>query len=246
MDKVAVITGGASGIGRAVVEHVAGENLTAVILDINDEDGRRAAAEIEKQGKRARFLRVDVTQENEVQEGFRKILLANGRVDVLVNVAGGSLHRHKVEEFPLAHWQAVIDANLTSTFLCCKAVIGAMKAQGSGVIINISSDIAFSGSENRSAYSAAKAGILGFSKTLALELAPFAVRVNVVAPGRVATKRVRGAYSAQEWESSNKRIPLGRPGEPEDIAEAVAFLASEASRHITGQTIHVNGGRIMR
>ncbi len=246
MDKVAVITGGASGIGRAVVERLANDNLTAVILDLNEEGGRTAAAEIQRQGKHATFLRVDVTRENEVQDGFRKIFSAHSQVDVLVNVAGGSLHRHKVEEFPLAHWQAVIDANLTSTFLCCRAVIGAMKGQRSGAIINISSDIAFSGAENRSAYSAAKAGIVGFSKTLALELAPFAIRVNIVAPGRVATKRVRSGYSAEEWEAANKKIPLGHAGEPEDIAEAVAFLAGPASRHMTGQTIHVNGGRIMR
>jgi 3-oxoacyl-[acyl-carrier protein] reductase len=121
-----------------------------------------------------------------------------------------------------------------------------MKIQGSGAIINISSDIAFTGSEHRAAYAAAKAGILGLSKTLALELAPFGVRVNVVAPGRIATKRVRATYSHEDWDAANKRIPLGHAGEPEDVAEAVAFLASEASRHMTGQTIHVNGGRIMR
>jgi NAD(P)-dependent dehydrogenase (short-subunit alcohol dehydrogenase family) len=120
-----------------------------------------------------------------------------------------------------------------------------MKHQKSGTIINISSDIAFSGSENRAAYAAAKAGILGLSRTLALELAPFSVRVNAVAPGRIATRRVRAAYSDDEWNAANQRIPLGHAGEPADVAEAVAFLASDASRHMTGQTIHINGGRIM-
>ena len=144
------------------------------------------------------------------------------------------MHRHKIEEFPLDHWQAVIDVNLTSTFLCCRAVTGVMKSQKSGAIVNISSDIGFSGDAGRSAYAAAKAGIVGFSKTLALELAPFGVRANVVAPGRIATKRVRATYSDAEWEAAAKRIPLGHAGEPEDIAEAVAFLASDSSRHMTG------------
>jgi 3-oxoacyl-[acyl-carrier protein] reductase len=155
------------------------------------------------------------------------------------------LHRHKIEEFPLDHWQAVIEVNLTSTFLCCRAVAGLMKSQKSGAIVNISSDIGFSGDANRSAYAAAKAGIVGFSKTLALELAPFGARANVVAPGRIATPRVRATYSDAEWEAAAKRIPLGHAGEPEDVAEAVAFLAGDASRHMTGQTLHINGGRIM-
>jgi NAD(P)-dependent dehydrogenase (short-subunit alcohol dehydrogenase family) len=246
MNRVAVLTGGASGIGQAVVERLVKDDLTAVILDINEKGGRQVTVEIQKEGKKATFIHVDVTRENEVQESFRKIISDHGRIDVLVNVAGGSLHRHRFEEFSLADWQAVIDANLTSTFLCCRAVTPGMQKQKSGTIINISSDIAFSGSENRAAYAAAKAGILGLSKTLALELAPFGVRVNVIAPGRIATKRVRATYSDEEWDAANKRIPLGHAGEPEDVAEAVAFLASDASRHITGQTIHVNGGKIMR
>jgi NAD(P)-dependent dehydrogenase (short-subunit alcohol dehydrogenase family) len=120
-----------------------------------------------------------------------------------------------------------------------------MVAQKSGAIINISSDIAFSGDAGRSAYAAAKAGILGLTRSLALELAPSSIRVNAVAPGRIATPRVRANYSDTEWQAAAKRIPLGHAGEPQDVAEIVAFLASDAAKHITGQTIHVNGGRIM-
>jgi 3-oxoacyl-[acyl-carrier protein] reductase len=246
MNKIAVVTGGASGIGRAVAERLARDDLTAVVVDVNQQDGSRVAAEIQGRGKSAVFLPLDVTRENEIQDGFRKIISDHGRIDVLINVAGGSLHRHEVENFPLAHWQAVIELNLTSTFLCCRAAIGVMKSQKSGAMVNISSDIGFSGDARRSAYAAAKAGIVGFSKTLALELAPFGVRVNVVAPGRIATERVRATYSDAEWEAAAKRIPLGHAGEPEDAAEAVAFLASDSSRHMTGQTLHINGGRIMR
>jgi NAD(P)-dependent dehydrogenase (short-subunit alcohol dehydrogenase family) len=245
MSKVAVVTGAASGIGQAVAQRLARNDYTVVILDINEDGGSRVAAEIQKHSGQAAFMRLDVTREPDVDKVFKKIISDYGRVDILVNVAGGSLHRHQIEEFSLDHWQAVIDVNLTSTFLCCRAIIGVMKSQKSGAIVNISSDIGFSGDPSRSAYAAAKAGIVGFSKTLALELVPFGVRANVVAPGRIATKRVRATYSDAEWEAAAKRIPLGHAGEPEDIAEAVAFLASDASRHMTGQTLHINGGRLM-
>jgi 3-oxoacyl-[acyl-carrier protein] reductase len=245
MNKIAVVTGAASGIGQAVAKRLAEDNFTVVILDINEDSGKRVAADIQKCGRRALFIHLDVTREADVKKTFQKIISDHGRIDILVNVAGGSLHRHKIEEFPLEHWQAVIDVNLTATFLCCRAVIAVMKLQKGGAIVNISSDIGFSGDASRSAYAAAKAGIVGFSKTLALELAPFSVRANVVAPGRIATPRVRATYSDAEWEAAAKRIPLGHAGEPEDIAEAVAFLASDASRHMTGQTLHINGGRIM-
>lgn len=245
MNKVAVVTGGAGGIGQAVADRLAKDNYRVVILDVNEEAGKQVAADFRKRGVEISFHRADLTQETDVEVTFEKIKADYSRIDVLVNVAGGSMHRHRFEEFPLKDWQAVVDANLTSTFLCCRAVVGMMKNQKSGAVVNISSDIAFSGSENRSAYAAAKAGVLGLTKTLALELATFGVRVNALAPGRIATPRVRAAYSDQEWEESNKRIPTGHPGAPDDVAEAVAFLASDAAKHMTGQTVHVNGGRIM-
>lgn len=245
MTKVAVVTGGAGGIGQAVADRLTKNNYAVVILDVNDEAAKPVVADFHTRGIELRFHRADLTDEAQAQAAFEKITAEYHRIDVLVNVAGGSMHRHKLEEFPLKNWQAVIDANLTSTFLCCRAVVGTMKNQKSGAIVNISSDIAFSGSENRSAYSAAKAGVLGLTRTLALELATFGVRVNAVAPGRISTPRVRAAYSDKEWEESNKRIPTGHPGAPDDVAEAVAFLASDAAKHMTGQTIHVNGGRIM-
>lgn len=245
MSKLAVVTGAASGIGKAVVERFAKEDVSSIILDIDETGGKNVAAEIQQRGKQATFMRLDVTSENEVQSIFEKIKFTHGRIDILVNVAGGSMHRHPLEEFPLAHWRAVIDVNLTSTFLCCRAVMESMKSQKSGAIVNISSDIGLSGDANRSAYAAAKAGILGLTRTLALELAPFGVRANAVAPGRIATPRVRATYSDADWEAAAKRIPLGHAGEPEDVAETVAFLVSDAAKHLTGQTLHVNGGRIM-
>jgi NAD(P)-dependent dehydrogenase (short-subunit alcohol dehydrogenase family) len=245
MNKITVVTGGAGGIGQAVADRLAKDKETVVLLDMNEQAGKEVVAGFQKRGVDLAFLRVDLTREAEVIAAFDKIKADDGRVDILVNVAGGSLHRHQLMEFPLTHWQAVIDANLTSTFLCCRAVVGMMKNQKSGAIVNISSDIAFSGDAGRSAYAAAKAGILGLTRSLALELALDCVRVNAVAPGRIATPRVRANYTDAEWKAAAKRIPMGHAGAPEDVAEAVAYLASDAAKHMTGQTIHVNGGRIM-
>ena len=245
MGNVAIVTGGASGIGQAVAERLAKDNFKIVILDINGDAGKAAAAEIQARGQNAHFIRLDVTQESAIKESFQKIISDHRRVDVLVNVAGGTTHWHTIEEFPLNHWQETIDLNLTSTFLCCREVIGVMKSQKSGAIINTSSDLGFTGGLRRAAYSTAKAGIVGFSKCLALELAPFGVRVNVIAPGRAGTKRVKARYSDAEWTAENEKIPLKRAAEPADIAEVVAFLANESNRHMTGQTLHINGGRSM-
>jgi NAD(P)-dependent dehydrogenase (short-subunit alcohol dehydrogenase family) len=244
MNKVAIVTGGAGDIGQAVVTRLVHDNYRIVILDKNRAAGEQAAAAFARRALVVDFHHADLAQEAEVKSTFERILADHNRVDLLVNVAGGSFFRHKFEDFPLDHWRAIIDANLTATFLCCRAVTSPMKAQQAGAIVNISSDIAYSGGENRSAYAAAKAGILGLTRTLALELAP-SVRVNAVAPGRIETPRVRSQYSEGEWQKSNERIPLGHPGAVEDVAEAVAYLASDAAKHVTGQTLHVNGGRIM-
>ncbi len=245
MTRVAVVTGGAGGIGQAVVFRLAEDGYRPVIIDQNEAVTRELTAELKSKSIDGSSLIFDVTQAAAVRNAFAKIATDFGRIDVLVNVAGGTLQKHAVEDFPLAHWQATIDVNLTSTFLCSQAVIGAMKAQRSGSIINISSAIGFTGAVNRAAYAAAKAGIVGFSKALALELGPSGIRVNVVAPGRTATKRVVAGYSPEEWRSADKLNPLGRAAEPAEIADAVAFLASEASTYMTGQTLHVNGGKFM-
>ena len=245
MNKVAVVTGGAGNIGQAVVDRLASDHYSIVILDMNLDAGNRVVDDFAKRNLALEFHCAHLEQEAEVKPTFDKVIVNHQRIDLLVNVAGGSFFRHKFEEYPLDHWRTVIDANLTATFLCCRAVTALMKQQKAGAIVNISSDIAYSGGEKRSAYAAAKAGILGLTRTLALELAPDGVRVNAVAPGRVETTKVRSQYTDAEWQASNERIPLGHPGAVEDVAEAVAYLASDAAKHVTGQTMRVNGGRIM-
>ena len=245
MNKVAVVTGGAGNIGQAIVERLVKDDCRVVILDMNQEAGDQVVAKFAARNIALDFHCANLTDEAAVKTSFDKIISERQRIDLLVNVAGGSFFRHKFEDFPLDHWRAIIDANLTSTFLCCRAVTVLMKQQKTGAIVNISSDIAYSGGENRSAYAAAKAGILGLTRTLALELAPHGVRVNAVAPGRIGTDKVRSHYSDAEWQASNDRIPLGHPGTVEDVAEAVCYLAGDGAKHVTGQTMHVNGGRIM-
>ena len=245
MSKIAVVTGGAGNIGTAIVERLAKDNHSIIILDMNQDGGNQIVSEFAKRSIPLEFHFAHLDQEAEVKATFDKNIANHRRIDLLVNVAGGSFFRHKFEDFPLDHWRTIVDANLTSTFLCCRAVTVLMKNQKAGAIVNISSDIAYSGGENRSAYAAAKAGILGLTRTLALELAPAGVRVNAVAPGRIETSKVRSQYTEAEWKASNERIPLGHPGAVEDVAEAVAYLASDAAKHVTGQTLHVNGGRIM-
>jgi len=245
MSQIAVVTGGAGNIGSAIVERLAKDDHRIIILDMNQDSGNQVVSEFAKRSIPLEFHCAHLDQEAEVKATFDKIIANHRRIDLLVNVAGGSFFRHKFEDFPLDHWRTIIDANLTATFLCCRAVTVLMKNQQAGAIVNISSDIAYSGGENRSAYAAAKAGILGLTRTLALELAPAGVRVNAVAPGRIETARVRSHYTEAEWIAANERIPLGHPGAVEDVAEAVAYLASDAAKHVTGQTLHVNGGRIM-
>jgi 3-oxoacyl-[acyl-carrier protein] reductase len=243
--RIAVVNGGAGGIGETVVFRLARDGSYVVILDKDERAGRQVLTELQSSGGKGIFFAVDLTKQHEVNRVFEKIISDLGTVDVLVNLAGGTLHKKRIEELSLDEWHEVINANLTSTFLCCRAVVATMKASRKGAIINTSSDIGFTGSAERTAYAASKAGIIGFSKSLALELAPFGIRVNVIAPGRTATKRVMSRYSPEAWAAAAKEIPMGRPVEPSEIAAGVAFLAGEDSDFITGHTLQVNGGLIM-
>jgi 3-oxoacyl-[acyl-carrier protein] reductase len=224
--KIAVVNGGAGGIGRAVVRRLGQAGYTIFILDKNQQGGTEALEQLRQQGCQA--------------EIFREA----GRIDLLVNLAGGTLHKHPIQEFPLAEWREVIDVNLKATFLCCQAVCKPMRERKAGVIINTASNFGITGGAGRTAYAASKAAVIAFTKSLALEMAPHGVRVNAIAPGLTATARVMSNYNETEWRRNGQSIPMGRAAEPSEIAETVGFLASEESGYITGQTIHVNGGMI--
>jgi 3-oxoacyl-[acyl-carrier protein] reductase len=242
--KVAVVNGGAGGIGRAVVRRLADAGYEIFILDKNQQAGREILDELREQGSRAEYRVIELTNAAQIKNVFAGILTETGRIDLLVNLAGGTLHKHPIQEFPLSEWREVIDVNLKATFLCCQAVCKPMRERRSGVIINTSSNFGIRGGAGRTAYAASKAAVIAFTKSLATEMAPHGVRVNAIAPGLTATAQVMSRYNETEWRELGRSIPMGRAAEPSEIAEAVAFLASEGAGYITGQTLHVNGGMI--
>ena len=242
MSQVALITGGGGGIGGAAARRMAAAGITVVVADYDHGTAERVREEITKTGGKAEALSVDVTQAREVKALVTDVGKRFGCIDVLANIAGGSFYTKRIEEFTWAEWQEVIDVNLKGTFLMCREVAPLMQRQKSGRIINTASNYGVTGSALRTPYSAAKAGIIAFTKTLAQELAPDGILVNTVAPGPTDTPRVMGKESLEARKQRWAEIPLGRTGKPEDLAEAFYFLTTPESAWMTGQTFHVNGG----
>jgi 3-oxoacyl-[acyl-carrier protein] reductase len=245
VSKVALITGGANGIGRAVALRMAAGSIIVVIADNDDEAADKVRGEVAGAGGSAEAIHVDVTRAAQVRTIVADIEKRHGRIDILANIAGGTVHRKLIEDFTWAEWKEVLDVNLKGTFLFCREVAPIMQRRKSGRMINTSSNYGVTGSALRTPYSASKAGVIAFSKSLALELAPYGVRVNVVAPGPTDTPRVLRNWTPESRKLREAEIPLGRTAKPEDIAEAFYFLASDESSWITGHTLHVNGGLLM-
>jgi NAD(P)-dependent dehydrogenase (short-subunit alcohol dehydrogenase family) len=240
---VALITGGGNGIGRAVALKFAAEGVAVVVVDWEADAAEKTCADIRSGGGDAEPVRVDVRRGSEVKDAVARVLDRHGKLDILANIAGGSFYRKRLEELAWAEWKEVLDINLKGTFLFCREAAPAMIRQKRGRIVNTASNYGVTGSALRTPYSAAKAGVIGFSKSLAL--APHGVLVNVVAPGPTDTLRVMEGWDPEARQKRAAEIPLGRNGRPEDIAEAFYFLSSPASAQITGQTLHVNGGWLM-
>lgn len=243
-EKVALVTGGSRGIGRAVCLRLA--ELGAHVY-INYVSRPEAAEEtkrlIEEAGGTGEIIGFDIADGAQVQESFKKIIADSGSLDILVNNAGitrdGLIARMKEED-----WDAVLSTNLKGAFLCSKAASKAMMKKRWGRIINITSVIGFSGNSGQANYAAAKAGLVGLCKSLAREYASRQITVNCVAPGYIQTDMTE-ALGDEVKEKLMSEIPLGSLGTSEDIAAAVAFLAGDDARYITGQTVHVNGGMYM-
>jgi 3-oxoacyl-[acyl-carrier protein] reductase len=219
--------------------------MTVVIADYDHAAAERVGAEIKAAGGKAEALSVDVTQAREVKALVTDVTQRFGRIDVLANIAGGSFYTKRIEAFTWAEWRQVIDANLKGTFLMCREVAPIMQKQKSGRIINTASNYGVTGSALRAPYAAAKAGIITFTKSLALELATDGILANTVAPGPTDTPRVMEKETPearkQRWLPS---IPLGRTGRSEDLAEMYYFLTTDDAAAMTGQTFHVNGGLV--
>jgi 3-oxoacyl-[acyl-carrier protein] reductase len=243
MSQVALISGGGGGIGGAVAHRMARAAVTVVVADNDLEAAEKVCGEIVRGGGKAEPLSVDVTQAREVKALVTDVAERLGRIDVLANIAGGSFYTKRIEEFTWAEWRQVIDVNLKGTFLMCREVAPLMQQQKSGRILNTASNYGVTGSALRVPYSAAKAGIIAFTRSLALELAPDGILVNTVAPGPTDTPRVMEKETPEARKARwRPLIPLGRTGKPEDLAELFYFLTTPESAAITGQTFHCNGG----
>lgn len=238
------MTGGGGGIGSAVTRLFAQEGAKIAVADIDPEASARVAREIAAKQGEAFPCAVDVKRKESVRLMMREALDRWGRIDILANVAGGAI-RSPVLEMEESEWDEIVDLNLKSVFLCSQAVLPAMIRQRYGKIVSISSIYGFTGSETRANYAAAKAGVVAFTKSLALEVARLGINVNAIAPGLAATQRVRSLYTDEDWEKRVSTFPMGRAAEPDEIARAALFLVQDENRYITGQTIHVNGGCLM-
>jgi 3-oxoacyl-[acyl-carrier protein] reductase len=239
-DRVAVITGSGRGIGKAIAVELARKGAIVIIAELAAY-GQETAAELCAAGAHAVYLKLDVADAENVQHTVEQVSQRYGHIDILVNNAGIRPTRYALE-MSLTDWERVVAVNLTGTFNCCRAIAPLMVEREWGRIVNISSLAAQQGSTGgHSHYAAAKAGIIGFSKSLARELAPHGITVNVVAPGWIDTEGWEGQLDGRRAEYA-ARVPVGRLGQPEDVAHAVAFLASDEASYITGVTLSVNGG----
>lgn len=242
--NVAIVTGASRGIGRAVALKLAEAGAKVVI---NYAGNHAAAQEVEAlikdKGGEALLVQADVSNAEAVEEVVKQTMDAFGRIDILVNNAGitrdGLLMRMKEED-----WDAVINTNLKGVFLCTKSVARIMMKQRSGKVINLTSVVGVIGNAGQANYAAAKAGVIGFTKSMARELASRGITVNAIAPGYITTDMTAVLPEQVKTEFISK-IPLGKLGSPENVADAVLFLASDAAQYITGQTLHVDGGMVM-
>ena len=239
-NKIAIVTGAGGGIGGAIAVRFAREGAKIAVADIDGETGKTRVAEITQEGGQAFAIVTDVTRKTSAEQMAQAALSRWGRIDILVNVAGGAQIK-PVVEVSETEWDHIIDMNLKSVFLCSQAVLPTMTKQHYGKIVSISSIYGFTGNATRASYSAAKAGVAVFTKSLALEVVGQGVNVNAVAPGRILTDRVRSHYTEEEWNERVVQIPMKRAGTPEEIASTALFLVLDENKYITGQTIHVNG-----
>lgn len=245
-DKVAIVTGAAQGIGRAIAMRLALEGAKVAVADINLEGATSTANEITKSGGSALAVKLDVTSLQDALDAADRVEREIGPIDVLVNNAGWDIIEPFLESKPET-WDKVIAINYRGVLNCCKAIAPRMQQRGRGKIISISSDAGRVGSTGEAVYAGCKAAIIGFSKTLARELARNGINVNVVCPGPTQTALLKTAMAGREGvlDAMAKGIPFRRLGQPEDLAGAVAFFASSDSDYATGQVLSISGGLTM-
>ena len=251
-ERVVIVTGGAAGIGRATARRFARDGARVAVWDVQAADAEALAPELRELGGEGMFQSVDVTAAAAVEAAVAAVVERWGRIDVLVNNAGilrdGQLIKwkdgKKVSEMSERDFDAVISVNLKGVFLCTRAVAPHLIAGGGGVVLNASSVVGLYGNFGQTNYAATKAGVINLTKTWARELGRYKIRVNAVAPGFIATEMVR-AMPEKVLQSMVEHTPIGRMGEPEDIAEAYAWLASDAASFVHGTVLSVDGGLVI-
>ncbi|HEX5483973.1 MAG TPA: 3-oxoacyl-ACP reductase family protein [Terriglobia bacterium] len=245
--QVALITGASSGIGAATAEAFAREGASVAVNYFKNQSGAdEAVKRVEKAGREAIAIRADVTRAADVKKMVEAALKKWGRLDILVNNAGDLLARRTLADMTEEYWDQVMDLNLKSVFLCVEAVWKHMAERKSGSIINVASIAGRNGGGlGAAAYSAAKGGMITYTKGLAKELAPRGIRVNAIAPGVIATPYHERYSSPEMMQKFVAAIPMGRAGTSEEIADVIVFLASPAARYMAGETVEVNGGMLM-
>ncbi|EJD6507360.1 3-oxoacyl-ACP reductase FabG [Providencia rettgeri] len=241
-NKVAIVTGSARGIGFAIAQVLAEEGAKVVISDLSISSGEESAKQLQEKGYEAVFIPCDISKRDQVNELFSKTKEHFGTIDVLVNNAGinrdGMLHKLTDDD-----WDKVIDINLKGTFNCMQEAAKLMREQGSGRIVNISS-ASWLGNVGQANYAASKAGVIGLTKTACRELARKGVTVNAICPGFIDTDMTRGVPE-KVWDIMISKIPAGFAGDPRDVGQCVAFLASDKARYINGEVINVGGGMVL-
>lgn len=241
--RVALITGASQGIGRACALALAESGACVALCARNEEKLAQVAGEIQARGSQAAVFRMDVGSEDEIKSATKAAIERFGKIDILVNNAGITRDTLLLR-MKRADWESVLQTNLTGPYLCTQALIGPMLRQRWGRIINITSVFGQTGQVGQANYSASKAGLIGFTMSMAREVASRNITVNAVAPGYIETAMTEG-LSAELKSKVNEIIPLGRPGSDKDVAYAVRFLASEEAGYITGHVLNVNGGMLM-
>ncbi len=241
--RVALVTGAAQGIGRTIALTLAGDGATVAVVDILEDKLAGVVDEIKAAGGQAAAFKMNVTDEDNIKQVLKQVVEQFGRLEILVNNAGVTRDQLMMR-MKRADWDLVIGINLTGVFLCTQAAVPTMLKQRWGRIVNISSINGQMGQAGQANYSASKAGVIGLTKATAREVAPRGITANAVAPGYIETPMTE-VLSAELKETMLKMVPLGRIGTPQDVANAVRFLASEEAGYITGQVLGVNGGMLM-